>query len=84
VLLRLSWRSLRARRSRVLLALLAVTLALAVRNAVAGRDAYGVGSTAALAGWCGLLANSAFIDTLHWRHLWLVAAVIWVGSARSP
>jgi O-antigen ligase len=64
----------------VLAALLSVTLGLAVANAVAGRDAYGVGSAAALGAWCGLLANSAFVDTLHWRHLWLVAALVWVAA----
>jgi O-antigen ligase len=64
----------------VLLALISFTLALAVGNALAGRHAHGVGSAAALGAWCGLLANSAFVDTLHWRHLWLVAAVIWVAS----
>lgn len=66
----------------VLAALLAFTLVLAARNAVAGRDAYGVGSAALLGAWCGLLANSAFVDTLHWRHLWLVAALIWVAAMR--
>ena len=35
--------------------------------------------------WVGLLANSLFVDTLHWRHLWLVAALIWAGwMRRSP
>jgi O-antigen ligase len=66
-----------------LVALLAATLVLAARNAVAGRDAYGVGSAALLGAWCGLLANSAFVDTLHWRHLWLVAALIWVAAMRA-
>jgi hypothetical protein len=28
-----------------------------------------------------LLANGFFVDTLHWRHLWLLAALIWAGSA---
>jgi O-antigen ligase len=60
--------------------LLAGTLILATRNALAGRDAYGVGAAALLGAWCGLLANSAFVDTLHWRHLWLMAALIWVAS----
>ena len=50
------------------------------RNAARGRDTYGIGSAALLAAWCGLLANSAFIDTLHWRHLWLVAGLIWAGT----
>ena len=52
------------------------------RNAARGRDTYGIGSAALLGAWCGLLANSAFIDTLHWRHLWLVAGLIWAGAMR--
>lgn len=27
----------------------------------------------------GLLFNSFFIDTLHWRHLWLLLALAWFG-----
>ncbi len=71
----------------VLAALLGFTLGAAVRNAARGRDTYGIGSAALVAAWCGLLANSAFIDTLHWRHLWLVAGLIWAGTmigARAP
>ena len=64
----------------VLAALLGFTLGAAVRNAARGRDTYGIGSAALVAAWCGLLANSAFIDTLHWRHLWLVAGLIWAGT----
>jgi O-antigen ligase len=67
----------------MLVALLAGTLVLAGANAVAGRDTYGVGSAVLLAAWCGLLANSAFVDTLHWRHLWFVAALIWVAAIRA-
>ena len=67
----------------VLLALLLLTLSFAVGNAVRGRSTYGIGSASLLAAWCGLLASSAFVDTLHWRHLWLVAALIWVGSLRG-
>ena len=66
----------------VLLALLLLTLMFASRNAILGRDTYGIGSAALLAAWCGLLANSVFIDTLHWRHFWLLAALIWAGAAR--
>jgi O-antigen ligase len=66
----------------VLLALLLLTLGFAARNAIFGRDTYGIGSAALLAAWCGLLANSVFIDTLHWRHFWLLAALIWAGAAR--
>ena len=62
----------------VVLALLLLTLGFAARNAVLGRDTYGIGSAALLCAWCGLLANSVFVDSLHWRHLWLVAALIWI------
>ncbi|HWL33696.1 MAG TPA: O-antigen ligase family protein [Gaiellaceae bacterium] len=65
-----------------LAALLIFTLGAAVRNALLGRDTYGIGSAALLGAWCGILANSFFVDTLHWRHLWLVAALIWAGSMR--
>ena len=34
-----------------------------------------------LAAWCGMLVNSFVIDTLHWRHLWLLAGLIWAGTA---
>ena len=67
----------------LVLALLLGTLGFAARNAVHGRDTYGIGSAVLLAAWCGLLVNSAVIDTLHWRHLWIVAALIWAGAARG-
>ncbi len=67
----------------VLSGLLYGTLAMAVRNAFAGRDTYGIGSAALLAAWCGILANSVFVDTLHWRHLWLVAGLIWAARQTS-
>jgi O-antigen ligase len=65
----------------VLVALFYGTLLMALRNAVRGWDTQGIGSTALLAAWCGILANSVFVDTLHWRHLWLVAGLIWAASA---
>jgi O-antigen ligase len=64
-------------------ALMIFTLGAALGNAVAGRDTYGIGSAALLAAWCGLTVNSFVIDTLHWRHLWVVAALIWAGWARQ-
>jgi O-antigen ligase len=67
----------------VLASLLLGTLALGFDNAVAGRSTYGIGSAALLAAWCGLLANSFFVDTLHWRHLWVIAALIWAGAMRG-
>jgi O-antigen ligase len=67
----------------LMLALVLATLAAAGRNAIDGRDTYGIGSAALLGAWCGILANSLFVDTLHWRHLWFVAALIWAGSYRA-
>ena len=65
-----------------LLALLAFTLGVGLKNAARGRGTYGIGSAALLGAWCGLLVNSFVVDTLHWRHLWIVAALIWVGAMR--
>jgi O-antigen ligase len=65
----------------LILGLVILTLGFALRNAAFGRDTYGIGSAALLAAWFGIVANSAFVDTLHWRHLWLVAALIWAGTA---
>jgi O-antigen ligase len=66
----------------ILVALLCATLAYAAGNVVRGRDSFGVSSAALLASWCGVIANSTFVDTLHWRHFWFVAALIWVGAMR--
>jgi len=63
-------------------ALLLTTLVFAGNNAVGGRDTYGIGSAALLGAWVGILVNSFVVDTLHWRHLWFVAALIWVGAMR--
>jgi O-antigen ligase len=62
--------------------LLLATLVLAARNAVSGSDTYGIGSATLFAAWCGILANGLFVDTLHWRHLWFVAGLIWAGAMR--
>lgn len=66
-----------------LLAVMLATLLFAVRNAALGWSTYGIGSAALLGAWCGLMVNSLAIDTLHWRHLWLVAALIWAASLRE-
>jgi O-antigen ligase len=58
----------------------AVTFWVAVRNAFAGRSTYGIASGALLGAWCGLTANSMVIDSLHWRHVWLLAALIWAAE----
>jgi O-antigen ligase len=63
-------------------ALFLATLLYAGSNAITGRDTYGIGSAALLGAWVGLLVNSFVVDTLHWRHLWFVAALIWIGAMR--
>jgi hypothetical protein len=62
--------------------LMLATLYWAGQNAILGRDTYGIGSAALLGAWLGALLNGFFVDTLHWRHLWLLAALIWAGSSR--
>ena len=65
------------------ISLLLSTLVVALRNAVLGRDTYGIGSAALLGVWAGLIFNSTVVDTLHWRHLWVVLALIWAAGARG-
>jgi hypothetical protein len=65
----------------LVLVLLVVTAGLAFVLAARDGDIAGVGGAALLGSWLGLIANSAFVDTLHWRHLWVVAALIWAGYA---
>jgi O-antigen ligase len=64
--------------------LIIVTLAWAARSALLGGHTYGIGSAALIGAWCGIAVNGMFVDTLHWRHLWLVAGLIWSGAARVP
>jgi hypothetical protein len=56
------------------------TLVAALGFAAHDGELNGLGSAALLGSFIGLLANSPFVDTLHWRHLWLVMALIWAGS----
>jgi hypothetical protein len=59
---------------------LAGTVAAGIGWAARDGDLHGIGSAAMLGSFLGLLANCPFVDTLHWRHLWLVMALIWAGS----
>jgi O-antigen ligase len=65
-----------------LLTLVLATLIYGLRAAVRGDTVFGVGSAALLAAWCGILVHSYYVDSLQWRHAWLVAALIWVGAMR--
>ena len=67
----------------VILGLVFLTLGFAARNVALGVDTYGIGSAGLLAAWCGLLANSFFVDTLHWRHLWFDRSLD-LGRDRAP
>lgn len=67
--------------------LLFATLYCAVAFARADGHVHGVGSAALLGCWLGLMMSSFFIDTIHWRHLYIVAALIWLGyvsTRRAP
>jgi O-antigen ligase len=64
----------------LIIAILVATLVTAVKFAKRDGDISGLGSGALLGAWVGLIANSFFIDTLHWRHLWIVAGLIWFGA----
>ncbi len=68
----------------LVLVLFVGTLLVAINNVLWGKDTAGIGSLGLLAIWCGTLANSVFIDTLHWRHLFIFAGLIWSGSLAAP
>jgi uncharacterized membrane protein len=61
-------------------AFVALTLVESVRRVRRARpqDCLPLAVFASLAGW---LVNALVIDTLHWRHLWLLLALPWVGEA---
>jgi O-antigen ligase len=63
-----------------LVMLVLATLLYALRAAVKGVSLYGIGSAALLAAWSGILVHSFFVDSLQWRHAWLVAALIWTSA----
>ena len=65
----------------VLSALLVATIYCGIVLAARRRHVDGIGTAALLGAWLGIFANGFFVDTLHWRHLWLVAALIWFGTA---
>ena len=63
----------------LVLVILGTTLFFGLSLARHDRSVQGVGSAALVGSWLGLIANSVFIDTLHWRHLWVIAALIFSG-----
>lgn len=59
----------------VIVLLLKRTLSTALREAV---KPYGLSARVVFACLVGTLANSVVIDTVHWRHFWLLVALAWV------
>ncbi len=67
----------------LLLLLLAGTLYYAIVLVRRDADVHGIGSAALLGSWVGLIANGTFIDAIHWRHLFVLAALIWCGAMQQ-
>ncbi len=65
-----------------LVGLLVLSLLMVGRAALLERG--GLLWRVALASLCGLLVTSCFIDSLHWRHLWFVLALVWSRSGLPP
>ena len=66
-----------------LLALLTLLLAITLgvfRAALRSNRVYDLSPTALWAGLVGILGNSIFIDTIHWRHFYLLLGLSWVVS----
>lgn len=61
----------------LIIALVLATTARGMALVAGDADLRGLGSAAVFGAWVGVVANSFFIDTLHWRHLWVVAALVW-------
>lgn len=63
----------------LLICFLVLSVLLAYRNARSGSVLHLI----ALAALVGLLINSAVVDTIHWRHFWVVLALCWfpIGDA---
>lgn len=55
---------------------LALTTYVSVRSAFGGSDTAPIGAVV-LAVLAGTLVQGIFIDTLHWRHLWIIAGLAW-------
>jgi len=65
----------------LLLAILLATTVVCARLVMRRLDVHGVDAATLLGAWLGILLNAAVVDTVHWRHMWVVAALIWLGAA---
>lgn len=61
----------------LLIVLIVGTLVIGASAAMRDADLHGIGSAALVSAWAGLSLNGIFVDTLHWRHLWVLAPLIW-------
>ncbi|MEM9134590.1 MAG: O-antigen ligase family protein [Actinomycetota bacterium] len=72
----------------LLLALLAIIVVPLVRTARRPGRVYGISRAVLVAAIAGHMANGFLIDTLHWRHFWLLLGLVWLAhdssKPRSP
>ena len=61
----------------MLVLLITGTLVVGLSAAMRDSQLHGIGSAALVSSWAGLSLNGIFVDTLHWRHLWVLAPLIW-------
>lgn len=67
-----------------LMALIGYTIRELWRRVRTGGTGIGGPSLSVLfAWWLGILVNSLVIDTLHWRHFWVLLGLIWVQISRT-
>ena len=56
---------------------LGLTIVRGLRHIRRPGQALDINVLVALAGLLGVLLQSAFIDSTHWRHMWLLIAIVW-------
>lgn len=61
----------------VFTAFIIATLILSIYQAIRARETYNTVYIAIASILLGLSINSLFIDSIHWRHLWLMFAIPW-------
>jgi len=50
---------------------------------ISGISIFGLNINAILAIIIGILVNGLVIDTIHWRHLWLILGIAWIGISNE-
>lgn len=67
----------------LLVTLLATLVVPTLRHRRAAVQVHGLSGSVLVAVALGQLVNGFLIDTLHWRHFWLVLGLLWVAHDRS-